>query len=92
MFNVVAGATLVDDHFVADCGDGFRTGQTAYLVQYDFGGSFRIAKDGNLDKLVQFERKTNVFHLIVADAVFSYLKYRVYVLRQTAKARALCTC
>ncbi len=89
MFHVVASAAFVDDHFVADCGDGVCACKTANFVKHDFGGRFCIAEHGDFDEFVQFKSKTDVFHLVFADAVFADLEYGCYVLRHTAKMCAL---
>lgn len=92
MFDVVAGAALVDDDFVADCRDRLCAGLLADFIQDVFGVGFGIAQDGDFDELVQFERKADVLDLIVANAVFADLEDRVYGLRHTAKFCALRTC
>ncbi len=92
MFHVVAGAALVYHDFVADCRYGFCAGLLAYLVQNVFGVCLCVAKDGYFDKFVKFERKTNVFDLVVAHAVFADLEDWIYRLRHTAKFCALSTC
>lgn len=78
MFDVVASAALVDDDFVADCGDRLCAGLLADFVQDVFGVGFGVAQDGDFDELVQFERKADVLDLIVAHAVFADLEDRVY--------------
>lgn len=51
---------------------------------------FCVAKHGYFDKFVQIESGGDVDNLIVTDAVFADLEYGGYVLRHTAKMRALC--
>ena len=66
MFDVVAGAALVDDDFVADCRDRLCAGLLADFIQDVFGVGFGVAQDGDFDEFVQFERKADVLDLIVA--------------------------
>ena len=56
MFDVVAGAALVDDDFVADCRDRLCAGLLADFIQDVFGVGFGVAQDGDFDELVQFGR------------------------------------
>ena len=89
MLDVVAGGASVDHDLVADCRDRLCARKSADCIQYGFGIRFGVAKDGYFDEFVQIKRKGDVENLIVADAVFADLEDRVYVLRHTAKARAL---
>ncbi len=89
MLDIVARGTSINHHFVADCGDRFCARKSANSVQHGFGVEFRIAKNGNFDKFVQVEGGGNIKDLIIANAVFADLEDWIYLLRHTAKARAL---
>ncbi len=89
MFDIVARGTSVNHHFVADCGNRLCARKSANSVQDGFGVEFRIAKNGNFDKLVQVEGGGDIQNLVVANAVFADLEDWIYLLRHAAKARAL---
>lgn len=89
MFHVVARRASIYNNFVADCRDGFCTCECANSVQNGFCVRFCVAKHGYFDKFVQIESGGDVDNLIITDAVFADLEYGGYVLRHTAKMRAL---
>ena len=89
MFDILTRGTSVNHHFVADCRYGFCARKSANGVQDGFCVRFRVAKNGYFDKLVQIEGSGDIQNLVVAYAVFADLEDWIYLLRHTAKARAL---